>query len=225
MILNRDKKRRDVVRTINAARAEAIGPLTKGCEIFGLTKGQFSLVEILEHCLDYTGPAHLAISTWTAGGGDVQHLDWLVQNQKVLSCQWLLDASFPSRKWEYCELLAQRFGEDNLRFSSVHLKCILLKNADWNLCIRTGMNLNKCLRLEHFEISDDLELMRFLLALFKSVRAEAATFGKAVHRPKQAHKTIAKIDGAIEPSSATVYYGEDDRIKSRVRYGALNGHL
>lgn len=221
MILKREPRRRDAVRTINAARASAIGPLTPGCEIFGLTKGQFSLVEILEHCLDYTGPAHLAVSTWTAGGGDVQHLDWLVQNKKILSCQWLLDASFPSRKWEYCELLAQRFGEDSLRFSSVHLKCVLIKNDQWNLCIRTGMNLNKCLRVEHFEISDDPELMRFLLAFFKAVNKSGATLKQATHRPKQAHKTIAKIEGPIEPANATVYYGQSDRTASRVRYGFL----
>ena len=50
----------------------AIGSLTKGCEIFGLTKGNFSLISILEHCLEQTGLADVVVSTWTAAAVDIK---------------------------------------------------------------------------------------------------------------------------------------------------------
>ena len=48
----------------NAARC--IGPITKGCDIFGLTKGDFSMIDILRHIAREIGPCHIDIGTWTA---------------------------------------------------------------------------------------------------------------------------------------------------------------
>jgi hypothetical protein len=54
-----------IVRREIAARsaAEAIGPIEAGIEVFGLSKGQFSLIDIIEHCLKASGPADVVIST------------------------------------------------------------------------------------------------------------------------------------------------------------------
>lgn len=41
--------------------AQAIGSLENGCEIFGLTKGQFSISDVIQHCLTETGPATVDI--------------------------------------------------------------------------------------------------------------------------------------------------------------------
>jgi len=51
--------------------AAALGRITPGCEIYALTKGAFSLVDVLVHCLDATGPADVVVSTWTAAGADI----------------------------------------------------------------------------------------------------------------------------------------------------------
>ena len=55
-----------------ASAREAIGPITPGQDVFVLTFGQFSLIDVLVHVLDEIGPASVDISTWTAAHADVQ---------------------------------------------------------------------------------------------------------------------------------------------------------
>lgn len=45
---------------------QTIGDISKGMEMFGFTKGQFSMIEVLEHIIDQTGPADVSIITWSA---------------------------------------------------------------------------------------------------------------------------------------------------------------
>src|SRR5208282_2884524 len=45
---------------------EALAGLTQDNELYGFSKGQFSMLDLLAACLEKTGPAHLALSTWTA---------------------------------------------------------------------------------------------------------------------------------------------------------------
>ena len=63
---------RDARKTTTAV--EAIAGLDHETEIFGFTKGQFSLLNLLEAVLMVTGPAHLSLSTWTAASYEVEGL-------------------------------------------------------------------------------------------------------------------------------------------------------
>jgi hypothetical protein len=228
-ILRREVKRRNVIRTINVDRASAIGPIEPGSEVFGVIKGQFSLIEIIEHCLDYTGPAHLGISTWTAGGADIQHLHWLLEESRILSARWLLDASFPSRKWEYCEALVERFGAENLRFTSNHAKFVILASEPRPgkrplfVSIRTSLNLNKCLRLEHFEITEGHDLFLYLRNVMKVAFRDAASFEECFHRPERAHRTIDTIDGPIEQGPPPVFYEPELKTKAVIKHEPVKG--
>jgi len=63
-----------------ASAAEAIALLERdGTELVGLTRGQFSLADLLVAVLDKTGPAALSISTWTAASTSVQSMLELLQ--------------------------------------------------------------------------------------------------------------------------------------------------
>lgn len=227
MRLEREKRARVVVRTINCATAaDAIGPIKRDCEIFAASKGQFSLIEIVEHCLDYVGPCHTAWSTWTAGGADIEHFAYLLGDKRILSSKWILDASFPSRKHEYCRMLAEAAGAENLRFTASHAKFVLLRNREWNLCIRSSQNLNKCLRIETFEISDDRALAEFLTQLVRDVWATAAPLDVCWEHPEEAHRSLDKIAGPIEPRKLDelILRGRDNRkTRHLVHYGRPKG--
>ena len=57
---------RDLRECFCGTAFEAIGPLEPGCEIFGFTKGQFSLMDLITAILSQTGPASVDISTCTS---------------------------------------------------------------------------------------------------------------------------------------------------------------
>ena len=154
---------RDVRRTHDAANvAEAVGPLAHGCEIYGLTRGQWSLIDLVEHVLVSTGPADLVISTWTAAGADIEYALRLTRDGRVRSIQWLVDSSFPVRQPGYCRAMRDRFGDECIRVTQNHAKFVLIGNDEWNVVLRTSMNLNENKRLESWELSDDAELYGYL---------------------------------------------------------------
>ena len=112
MQVTREGVHRTGCRTIwSRFAADAIGPITRGCEIFGICKGQFSLVELIEQCLDATGPANVVCSTWTAGAADILHFGALMDDERIRGCWWLVDFSFAARQPEYCDMLIERFGD------------------------------------------------------------------------------------------------------------------
>ncbi len=149
---------------IKTAR-EAIGEIAPGCEIFGLTKGDFSLISVIEHLLDQTGPAEIVISTWTAAAADIEIAKKFLVNDRINKIEFLVDQSFRTRQPEYCALLVRTFGPLAVRFSRSHCKFVVITNDRWNLVIRTSMNLNENRRIENFEISDDAGFAAFLLGL------------------------------------------------------------
>jgi hypothetical protein len=142
--------------------SEAIGPIEPGCEIYGLTKGQFSLIDLIEHILSFTESCRAVISTWTAAGADITFAYRLMSCGKLTSLRFLVDFSFPARQPAYCAALRETFGDDCIRVSKNHAKFVLLRNDFWNIVVRTSMNLNENRRLENFEISDDRGLADFL---------------------------------------------------------------
>jgi len=170
VIYKRQNRKRSIDRAFNGESAKkAIGEIKHGCEIYGFTKGQFSLIDVIEHCLTHTGPADVFIATWSAAAGDIQRAHKFLNNGKILSLKFLVDYSFQSRKPEFCKELVSTFGADAIRVTVTHAKYVLITNDEWNLVIRTSMNLNYNPRFENFEISDDKELALFQQAIVSEI--------------------------------------------------------
>lgn len=149
--------------------AQAIGALEHGCEIFGLTKGQFSISDVIQHCLTQTGPATVDIATWTAALGDIKRAENMLRDGRITRIRFVVDPSFKSRKPEFCRALIQTFGDGCIRTINSHAKFAIIRNERWNLAIRTSMNLNPNPRLENFEISDDPALAGFFTDIVDQV--------------------------------------------------------
>lgn len=155
---------RDIRREIAATvAAHQIGPLKPGIELFGITKGNFSKVDIIRHLVSEAGPCDAVISTWTAGAYDAAHLLKFCQEGNLRSARFILDESFQARQPQYLAAVRRYFGEESIRITRTHAKFAVLTNERWNLVLRTSMNLNENRRIETFEISDDERLAAFLL--------------------------------------------------------------
>jgi hypothetical protein len=174
--------------------AEAIGPLSPGCEIYGLTKGQFSLIDLIEHLLSFTGPCRAVISTWTAAGADIGFAYRLMSGGKLTALRFLVDFSFPSRQPAYCAALRETFGDGCIRISKNHAKFVLLRNDTWNVVVRTSMNLNENRRLENFEISDDANLANFLEGVIDEIFEAQSASGQLEKRPID-HMDFERLGG------------------------------
>lgn len=163
-VIKRPIPKREIMdlRRIECA-AEAVAELERdGMELFGLTKGQFSLTDMIEAILAKTGPAELSISTWTAANGDVSRMLELLSSGAISSCRWLVDLTFMRRCPQLAAEIRAKFGPDAIRVTKTHAKFCTIVNKEWQIALRSSMNLNQNPRLESFQVGHDPELCLFL---------------------------------------------------------------
>ena len=122
--------------------AEAIGELSENVHIFGLTKGQFSIIDIIEHVAAQIGKCDLVMSTWTAADSDLRTVYDMLNSRKISSMRMLVDFSFQRRAPALLYQVRELFGMDSIRVSTSHAKFYLLKTDKRKIVIRTSMNLN-----------------------------------------------------------------------------------
>ena len=150
--------------------AEAIDGLQRdGMELFGLTRGQFSLTDLLQAVLAKTGPAELSISTWTAASADVLTMQELLNSGRITGCRWLVDQTFVRRVPALAAQIRRQFGDDAIRVTKTHAKFCTVINAEWQVALRSSMNLNQNPRLESFQLGHDPELCKFLTAALDDI--------------------------------------------------------
>jgi hypothetical protein len=138
-------------------------------ELFGLTKGQFSLTDMIEAILEKTGPADLSISTWTAANGDVTRMLELLNSGAIRSCRWLVDLTFMRRCPQLTAEIRAKFGADAIRVTKTHAKFCTITNDDWQIALRSSMNLNQNPRMESFQVGHDPVLCQFLSEVLDDV--------------------------------------------------------
>lgn len=209
--------KREVRRTLTVANAAAaLGPIVPGVELYALCKGDYALIDIIEHCLDATGPADVTVSTWTAAGADLEFAMGFVLDGRVRSARWLVDFSFPQRQPAYFALLVDRFGAGSVRATANHAKFVLIRNESWDLCVRTSMNLNLNKRLENVEISDHAGLADYLSAVVDEMFAldVEGPVGKTPHRNKKLIDGLGRVSDAAEVAKS---YQEDTPLGRDLR--------
>jgi len=172
---NRDKNREIRHLMGNENAFISIGKIYKNMEIYGLTKGQYSIINIIETILNQTGKADVIISTWTAANAEIKKAEYFLKNGNINRLHFIVDRSFPTRQPRYYKQLIDTFG-DIVSLTNSHAKFVIIKNDEWNIVIRTSMNLNENKRLENFEISDDKQLVDYLLCICDDIIGKEYNF-------------------------------------------------
>lgn len=149
--------------------SDAVVGLEHNFSIYGFTKGQWSLSDLILAVMAKTGPADLSLCTWTAHHQDLSRAEYLFRSDHVRRLRFLTDVSFPRRRPEFAAFIREQFGLEAIRLSQVHAKLALIKNDEWSVVIRTSMNLNMNPRFEDFMVDDDAALADFLDTIFAEI--------------------------------------------------------
>lgn len=167
-----DGKAAVLVDERRAPAAVAVAGLRPGGRVVGMTMGQFSMLDLLTAILDKTGPAHVRLSTWTAGIRDAKNAGFMLDEGRMLSFQLLVDRSFASRQPAYCRAVTRIFGKGAIRCTRTHAKIAIVQNDAWSVVIRSSMNLNRNPRFEQFDVDDSAQLAQFFGAHFDDMSTE-----------------------------------------------------
>ena len=145
--------RRVVHRTGTAA--EVIGPLVPGTRVTGLTAGQFSAIDAMEHMVDQLFPAVVRVSTWTTGLYDIERAKQIRIAGRITDLRFLLDRGTFEKSPKFAGPLIEALGVDAFRCLAVHAKVVIVSGERGRAVMRSSMNLNKNLRTEQFDIDVD----------------------------------------------------------------------
>ncbi len=158
-------------RTADAART--IGPLDPGVRVTGVTAGQFSAVDALEHMVDQLGPAVVRVSTWTTGLYDAQRAADIRVSGRITDIRMLLDRGTFEKSPQFAGPLIKALGPGAFRCLSVHAKVIIVTGQRGAAVFRSSMNLNKNLRTEQFDLDVDDEVAGFYEGWFDALWDES----------------------------------------------------
>lgn len=139
----------------------AIGEVKPGIRVVGLTKGQFSLIDLIGAVLKQIGPAEIMVSTWTPGKLEIEAVATLLDNHYISRFRLLVDRSFVTRHADYVQRVHEVLGSEAIRQTRTHAKFALIKGGDYRISIRTSMNFNRNPRFEQFDLDDNPEIFAF----------------------------------------------------------------
>ena len=77
-------RRKRVVESFENA-ASCIGQISREMSLFAITRGQFSMIDAIFHCLHETGPAEVSVWTWTIADYEVEAMAGLMVRQEITS--------------------------------------------------------------------------------------------------------------------------------------------
>lgn len=167
-----DKLKHDGAPTLTAAHIRAlkrketarefITPMERGMSRYGFSKGQFSLIDVIDTLTQELPGGALDISTWTAARADLARLEDIFASKRVSRLRMLLDFSFQRRQPSLINSARTIYGTEAIRVTRNHAKFLAYQQGDWRIVIRTSMNLNFNPRFEDIDIVDNADLFDFL---------------------------------------------------------------
>jgi hypothetical protein len=151
--------------------AHAIGKVSKGMSLFGFTKGQFSLLDIIEHITEQIRDCEVQAITWNIGIADCEQIGTMLDMGYISSFQLITDYAVIKMKAENLAAYIDLLGEENVFLTKIHAKVVLLKSKDYHVVIRSSMNLNKNGKCEQFDIDENAELYDFVKAAIDDLKS------------------------------------------------------
>jgi hypothetical protein len=136
-----------------------------------MTKGEFSLLDLVRAILQLTGPADVTVATWTPGASEMDSVCDLLRTGQISHFRLLVDRSFPTRQPQYIGRMKAILPSTDIRMTRTHAKFALIQGDGWHICVRTSMNFNANPRFEQFDLDDDPKIFAFFDGLVDSLFA------------------------------------------------------
>jgi len=167
-------KRKTRARLSKVAGArDTIAGFGHDMDVIGLTFGQFSLLDLIDAALEITGPADVAISTWSAGFYDVEAAERFRDSGRIRNIRFVMDSSAKRGQASVGDV-ESIFGAGTVRATRSHAKFALITNDEWSITITSSMNLNLNPRCEQFEMTDDAERTALFMGFVDALWDELA---------------------------------------------------
>lgn len=163
------RSRGRAVRAVESlgSAAAAIGPIDPDMRLFLVTRGQFSMLDMIKHVIESVGPASVSVWTWAIADYEVEAMAGLIASDAITSARLIVDRSAEQRSTATIAAWRDRFGVEAVRVCKNHAKIARVWTADRRVLLRGSMNLNFNPRFEQADITEggaDFDLVEALEA-------------------------------------------------------------
>jgi len=148
-----EKRHRNAAECFKNA-TETIGTLRPGYSLFGLTRGQFSMIDLILACLDQVGRARVSLWTWCVAEYEVECFNRLMIDDRITSAMLVIDSQARTKNRELLQRWQAKHGEESIRWVVNHAKIATIEGDGYRLLLRGSMNLNYNPRFEQFDVDD-----------------------------------------------------------------------
>ncbi len=194
-------RRARAVETYTNAQ-DSIGPIEPGMSLFAITRGQWSMIDAILHCLDQAGPSDLSIWTWTIADYEVQVMDRLRLDERIQNGRLVIDHGARAKNKAIIAQWRSTFGPDSVRYVLNHAKIATLSSqSGLRLLLRGSMNLNFNPRFEQFDLTEggaDFTLVKSIENDLPALDDDCD--GASVY-------AASKVSGAFEASQLQLFSG------------------
>ena len=146
-------RRKTVVESFRNA-AETIGKLEHGMSLFAVTRGQFSMIDIINYLVVELGQAGVSVWTWVVADYEVEVMTALIDNRKLTEGILIVDYSAGKRNPSIIDGWQSKFGPESVKICKNHAKIIRVWNDDFHFRVGGSMNLNYNPRFEQFDLTE-----------------------------------------------------------------------
>lgn len=146
-------RRKKSIEAFGSAK-DCIGPLEHDMSIFALTRGQFSMIDVINDLVWKMGSAHVSVWTWAIAEYEVEVFTALMDRQEIQSGRLIIDYTAENRNAGLIDQWRDRFGEGTVRTVRSHAKIARVWNEEWSFLARGSMNLNYNPRFEQFDLTE-----------------------------------------------------------------------
>ena len=157
-----------------ASAREVALQLPRGGRMLVVTRGQFSLLDMIHAILERTGPASVMFTSWSTGLNDADQMRWLLDEGHIRTLRFFSGNGFQDRHPEYVTRLRALFGDDCVVTAELHAKIAVIVNDGWAVCVRSSCNLNRNPRIEQFDVDDSRPMAEWLLNWSESLATTGA---------------------------------------------------
>lgn len=147
------RRRAMSIEAMKSAR-ETIGAIEPGMGLFAITRGQFSMIDVINDLIDKAGPSHISVWTWAIAAYEVDVVVGLMERRDILSARLIIDYSSEERSGDIIDQWRARFGHEMVKDCRNHAKISRVWNDRWHFLARGSMNLNFNPRFEQFDLTE-----------------------------------------------------------------------
>lgn len=145
--------------------AEAIGDIESGMHVFSLTRGQWSMIDAILHCMDELGSGlTISLWTWTIAEYEVQVFERLMLDSRIEKATLIIDGGARTKNANLISRWRKSFGDESVKYVLNHAKIATIESpCGKKLLLRGSMNLNFNPRFEQFDLTegcDGFDLVR-----------------------------------------------------------------